>query len=224
MYDPLWEKPALVKSFNTKGVCVCVWLTWAGWLWSPAEALRQHLLAALSPVWEDPGRRWKRFSRHQELGRAELPGKQGCVGTWVRLLIWLCLHHFPELNWSDCCNFCDTVALSWVKIQNVCGFGYQALTGTRYPTLPGLLFYYPYPTRNFLENFRVQGSYYTCCFSLRLYQWCQPLNSWRKGFSKDCKHFHICPFTRFWNMYKMDMALVLFVQKVKTEWAGIKYQ
>ena len=40
----------------------------------------------------------------------------------------------------------------------------QALTGTRYPTLPGLFFYYPYPTRNFFENFRVQGSNYTCCF------------------------------------------------------------
>ena len=33
----------------------------------------------------------------------------------------------------------------------------QALTGTRYPTLPGFYFYYPYPTRNFFENFRVQG-------------------------------------------------------------------
>ena len=40
----------------------------------------------------------------------------------------------------------------------------QALTGTRYRTLPGLLFYYPYPTRKFFRNFRVQGSYYTCCF------------------------------------------------------------
>ena len=34
----------------------------------------------------------------------------------------------------------------------------QALTGTRYPTLPGLFFYYPYPTRKFSKNFRVQGS------------------------------------------------------------------
>ena len=94
----------------------------------------------------------------------------------------------------------------------------------------------PYPTRKFFKNFRVQGSNYTCCFSLGLYQ---PLSSWRKGFSKDCKHFHICPFSRFrniqvkyWYKYRvgtnisvilMDMALVLFVQKVKTEWAGIKY-
>ena len=34
----------------------------------------------------------------------------------------------------------------------------QALTGTRYPTLPGIYFYYPYPTRKSFENFRVQGS------------------------------------------------------------------
>ena len=76
-------------------------------------------------------------------------------------------------------------------------------------------------------------------FSLVLYQWCQPLSSCRKGFSKDCKHLHICPFTRFRNIkvknlvkYRvrtnisvifMDMALVLNVQKVKKEWAGIKY-
>ena len=37
-------------------------------------------------------------------------------------------------------------------------------------------------------------------FSLGLYQWCQPLSSCRKGFSKDCKHLHICPFTRFRNI------------------------
>ena len=42
--------------------------------------------------------------------------------------------------------------------------GIQAVTGTRYPTLPGLFFYYPYPTRKFFKNFRVQGSNYTCCF------------------------------------------------------------
>ena len=47
----------------------------------------------------------------------------------------------------------------------------QALTGTRYPTLPGFCFYYPYPTRNFFQNFRVQGSNYTC--RAGLYQWCQ---------------------------------------------------
>ena len=46
----------------------------------------------------------------------------------------------------------------------------QALTGTRYPTLPGFNFYYPYPTRKFFENFRVQGSNYTCCFHTGLYQ------------------------------------------------------
>jgi len=46
----------------------------------------------------------------------------------------------------------------------------QALTGTRYPTLPGFYFYYPYPTRKSFENFRVQGSNYTCCFHLGLYQ------------------------------------------------------
>ena len=40
------------------------------------------------------------------------------------------------------------------------GYG-QALTGTRYPTLPGFNFYYPYPTRKSFENFRVQGSNYT---------------------------------------------------------------
>ena len=33
----------------------------------------------------------------------------------------------------------------------------QALTGTRYPTLPGYYFYYPYPTQNFfkISGFRV---------------------------------------------------------------------
>ena len=40
----------------------------------------------------------------------------------------------------------------------------QALTGTRYPTLPGFYFYYPYPTRQLFQNFRVQGSDYTGCF------------------------------------------------------------
>ena len=46
----------------------------------------------------------------------------------------------------------------------------QALTGTRYPTLPGFNFYYPYPTRKSFEKFRVQGSNYTCCFHTGLYQ------------------------------------------------------
>ena len=45
----------------------------------------------------------------------------------------------------------------------------QALTGTRYPTLPGFNFYYPYPTRKSFENFRVQGSNYTWCFHPELY-------------------------------------------------------
>ena len=44
----------------------------------------------------------------------------------------------------------------------------QALTGTRYPTLPGFYFYYPYPTRKYFKNFRVQGSNYTCCFQSRI--------------------------------------------------------
>ena len=59
----------------------------------------------------------------------------------------------------------------------------QALTGTRYPTLPGFNFYYPYPTRKSFENFRVQGSNYTCCFHKGLYQWCQLFSSGGKGFS-----------------------------------------
>ena len=46
----------------------------------------------------------------------------------------------------------------WTKIH--LGLG-QALTGTRYPTLPGFNFYYPNPTRKFFENFRVQGSNFT---------------------------------------------------------------
>ena len=37
---------------------------------------------------------------------------------------------------------------------------HQALTGTRYPTLPGFYFYYPYPNRKSFYNFRVQGSNY----------------------------------------------------------------
>ena len=44
----------------------------------------------------------------------------------------------------------------------------QAVTGTRYPTLPGFNFYYPYPTRNFFQNFRVQGSNYTCYFQYNI--------------------------------------------------------
>ena len=38
----------------------------------------------------------------------------------------------------------------------------QALTGTRYPTRPGLFFSYPNRTRKFFQNFRVQGSSYIC--------------------------------------------------------------
>ena len=37
-----------------------------------------------------------------------------------------------------------------------------------YPTLPGFYFYYPYPTRKYFKNFRVQGSNYTCCFQSRI--------------------------------------------------------
>ena len=108
---------------------------------------------------------------------------------------------------------------------------HQALTGTRYPTLPGLFFYYPYPTRKFFKNFRVQGSNYTCCFSLGLYQWCQPLSSWRKGFSKDCKHFHICPFTRFRNIQvKIDCKHLqtntshFITLHCQTLWSAKKYE
>ena len=36
--------------------------------------------------------------------------------------------------------------------------GDQGLTSTRYPTLPEFFFYHSYPTWNFFENFRVQGS------------------------------------------------------------------
>ena len=39
---------------------------------------------------------------------------------------------------------------------------YQALTGTRYPTRPGLFFSYPNRTRKIFQNFRVQGSSYIC--------------------------------------------------------------
>ena len=38
----------------------------------------------------------------------------------------------------------------------------QALTGTRYPTQPGLFFSSPNRTRKFFQNFRVQGSSYIC--------------------------------------------------------------
>ena len=72
---------------------------------------------------------------------------------------------------------------------------HQALTGTRYPTLPGFYFYYPYPTRKSFGNFRVQGSNYICCFHTGLYQWCQLLSSGGKGFS-----FIIPLFTGFRNM------------------------
>ena len=46
----------------------------------------------------------------------------------------------------------------------------QALTGTRYPTLPGFYFYYPYPTRNFfkISGFRVVTTH--AVFSAELYQ------------------------------------------------------
>ena len=72
---------------------------------------------------------------------------------------------------------------------------HQALTGTRYPTLPGFYFYYPYPNRKSFENFRVQGSNYSCCFHTGLYHWCQLLSSRGKGFS-----FIIPPYTGFRNM------------------------
>ena len=41
---------------------------------------------------------------------------------------------------------------------------------TRYPTLPGFYFYYPYPTRNFfkISGFRVVTTQYTCCFQSRI--------------------------------------------------------
>ena len=68
---------------------------------------------------------------------------------------------FPDI--ANCEQF------SFDQNETTCG---QALTGTRYPTLPGFYFYYPYPTRKSFENFRVQGSNYTCCFHLGLYQWC----------------------------------------------------
>ena len=41
-----------------------------------------------------------------------------------------------------------------------CFFHDQALTGTRYPTRPGLFFPYPNRTRKIFQNFRVQGSSY----------------------------------------------------------------
>ena len=123
--------------------------------------------------------------------------------------------------------------------------GHTIYLGTRLWRVPATL---PYPdffftTRTLPGNFsKISGFRVVtihAVFSLGLYQWCQPLSSCRKGFSKDCKHLHICPFTRFRNikvkkLYKyrvrtnisvifMGMALVLNVQKVKKEWAGIKY-
>ena len=68
----------------------------------------------------------------------------------------------------------------------------QALTGTRYPTLPGFYFYYPYPTRNFFQNFRVQGSNSTCCFLSRIIDYIndasQSTPEEERKFTKDCEY------------------------------------
>ena len=72
----------------------------------------------------------------------------------------------------------------------------QALTGTRYPTLPGFYFYYPYPTRNFFQNFRVQGSNSTCCFLSRINDYIndasQSTPEEERKFTKDCEYWQKC--------------------------------
>ena len=80
-----------------------------------------------------------------------------CVAHWGVGLKW-CI-----LNINRSSEFCATLTLVLVQCSHV-----QALTGTRYPTLPGFYFYYPYPTRKCFQNFRVQGSNYTCCFQSRI--------------------------------------------------------
>ena len=58
-----------------------------------------------------------------------------------------------------------------------------------YPTLPGFNFCYLYPTRKSFQNFRVQGSNYTCCFCPWLYQWWQNLSNlplyWIQKYASD---------------------------------------
>ena len=70
-------------------------------------------------------------------------------------------------EFSPACTHCALVLTSLVlycTAANITGVGNQALTGTRYPTRPGLFFSYPNRTRNFFQNFRVQGSSYICYY------------------------------------------------------------
>ena len=70
---------------------------------------------------------------------------------------------FTDMGLNDA-EDCPRINCNGDSDQMTIGDDKQALTGTRYPTLPGLNFYYPYPTRKSFENLRVQGSNYTCCF------------------------------------------------------------
>ena len=92
--------------------------------------------------------------------KSEELSKEVCSDTWNP-----CHGSIPH---QDCrCPGCE----NWWRLGTWVGLwmlGDQALTGTRYPTLPGFYFYYPYPTRKFFQNFRVQGSNYTCCFQSRI--------------------------------------------------------
>ena len=87
------------------------------------------------------------------------------VGGWCPLVVH-CAGQFRLNHESDL--LLDLVLGEGKVVDR--GSWEQALTGTRYPTLPGFNFYYPYPTRKSFENFRVQGSNYTWCFHPELYQ------------------------------------------------------
>ena len=101
------------------------------------------------------------FFRHS-FWKSSLTCIPHCLGfpCWHYQLVLSWYLHQPEAHQLSLQK--ATQSVRDIRIPN------QALTGTRYPTLPGLFFYYPYPTRFFVENFRVQGSNYTCCFQSRI--------------------------------------------------------
>ena len=66
------------------------------------------------------------------------------------VMLAVLLHTGPPYQNSNCTGSHETV----------CVYKEQALTGTRYPTRPGLFFSYPNRTRKIFQNIRVQGSNY----------------------------------------------------------------
>ena len=90
---------------------------------------------------------------------------QNLESFWVKFDDWeLCLKKLVPVNLQNRKTGCSGLEMiscpRFATMTCVKAFSAwdQGLTSTRYPTLPGFYFYYSYPTRNFFENFRVQGS------------------------------------------------------------------